>query len=464
MTLRTRLLLSLAALLAVALVVSGSLVVGLTRANLVAQVDDELRGARASDIQAAGPGPGPRGNDPTGRRFALLILDAHGQLLESAASGFARDPDLLPSLPDGGVAALPIGGIIERPAVDGSVSYRLLTLQAQGGLLIVLGAPLQGVEEAVGVLVGALLIVGVVVLAAMVAAGWLIIRRGLRPLEQMTGTAESISAGDLSRRVGMGDDRTEVGRLGQAFDAMLDQIQSAFDSQRAALTAQERSEGQLRQFVADASHELRTPLTTVRGYADLYQVGGLEERAMLEGAMTRIGTESRRMAALVEDMLLLARLDQGRPLRRDPVSLSELVRDAVTDARAVEPGRPMQADITDGVTVTADEDRLRQVIANMFANFRVHTPPDAAVEVSLATNDSVAALRVADHGPGVDPHHAERIFDRFYRGDPGRSRDRGGSGLGLALASSVAAVHGGSIEHEPTPGGGATFTLRLPRN
>jgi two-component system OmpR family sensor kinase len=462
LTLRTRLLLSLAALLAMALVVSGSLVVGLTRANLVAQVDEELRTARASDIQASGPGP-RRGDDPTGRRFALLILDANGQLIESAASGFARDPDPLPSLPDGGVAALPVGGIIERPAVDGSASYRLLTLQAQRGLLVVLGAPLQGVEEAVGVLVGALLLVGVVVLAAMVAAGWLIIRRDLRPLEQMTGTAESISAGDLSRRVGMGDDRSEVGRLGQAFDAMLDQIQSAFDSQRAALTAKERSEGQLRQFVADASHELRTPLTTVRGYADLYQAGGLEERETLEQAMTRIGTESRRMAALVEDLLLLARLDQGRPLRRDPVSLSSLVRDAVGDARAVEPERPMRAEISEGVMVTGDEDRLRQVIANMFANFRVHTPPDAAVEISLATDDGLAALRVADHGPGVDPRHADRIFDRFYRGDPARSRDRGGSGLGLALAGSVAAVHGGSIQHEPTPGGGATFTLRLPR-
>ena len=462
MTLRTRLLLSLAALLALALVVSGSLVVGLTRANLVAQVDDELRTATVSDLQAAGPRP-RRGNDPTGRRFALLILDAEGQLIESVASGFARDPDALPLLPDGGIAALPIGGIIERPAVDGSVSYRLLTLHAQRGLVVVLGAPLQGLEETVGVLVGALVVVGVVVLGAMVAAGWLIIRRDLRPLEQMTGTAESISAGDLSRRVGMRDNGTEVGRLGQAFDAMLDQIQSAFDSQRAALTAQERSEGQLRQFVADASHELRTPLTTVRGYADLYQAGGLEERETLEQAMTRIGTESRRMAALVEDLLLLARLDQGRPLRRDPVSLSGLVRDAVGDARAVEPERPLQIDIAEGVTVTGDEDRLRQVIANVFANFRVHTPPDAAVEVSLATSDGVAALRVADHGPGVDPSQADRIFDRFYRGDPGRSRDRGGSGLGLALASSVAAVHGGSIEHTPTPGGGATFTLTLPR-
>lgn len=462
MTLRTRLLLSLGILLAAALLVSGALVVGLTRANLVDQVDQQLIALRG-DI--ARPGPGVRGlNDPTGRRFALLVLDVDGRLVESLASGFGRDPDPLPSVPAAGEAALPIGFIVDRPSVDGQLSYRVLSLPAQGDLTLVLAAPLRQVDAAMGVLVRTLLLVGAAVLLAMVVVGWFLVRRGLRPLEQMTGTAESISAGDLSRRVGMGDDRTEVGRLGQAFDAMLDQIQSAFDSQRAALTAQERSEVQLRQFVADASHELRTPLTTVRGYADLYQVGGLEERETLEGAMTRIGTESRRMAALVEDMLLLARLDQGRPLHRDPVSLSQLVRDAVTDARAVEPGRPMQADITDGVTVTGDEDRLRQVIANMFANFRVHTPPDAAVEVSLATSDGVAALRVADHGPGVDRRHAERIFDRFYRGDPARSRDRGGSGLGLALASSVAAVHGGSIEHEPTPGGGATFTLRLPRN
>jgi two-component system OmpR family sensor kinase len=308
-----------------------------------------------------------------------------------------------------------------------------------------------------------LIVVGLVVLGLVLVFGWLIIRRNLRPLEQMTGTAARISAGDLSQRVGVADDGSEVGRLGRAFDTMLDQIQSAFVSQQTALEEKERSEGRLRQFVADASHELRTPLTALRGYAELYNAGGIEDRAELEQAMARIGSESRRMAVLVEDLLLLARLDQGRPLRREPVNLSELVSDAVNDLAAVEPERPVAAAVEPDVSVAGDEDRLRQVIGNLFANVRVHTAPETPVDVSLTSADGVSALTIADHGPGIELGHVGRIFDRFYRADAGRSRDRGGSGLGLSIAASIAAAHGGSISHSATPGGGATFTLTLPR-
>jgi two-component system OmpR family sensor kinase len=345
------------------------------------------------------------------------------------------------------------------------LSYRVLerNLTVPPGFTIVIGAPLSGVETSVGVLVRALVLVGILVLGGLLVIGWWLIRRDLRPLEQMTSTAERISAGDLSSRVGVRDDGSEVGRLGQAFDGMLDQIQSAFEAQRAALVAKERSETKLRQFVADASHELRTPLTAVRGYAELYRAGGLAEDAALEQAMSRIGTESRRMAALVEDLLLLARLDQGRPLRSDSVVLTELVNDAVQDAQAVEPERPVHAAVEPEVVVKGDEDRLRQVIGNLFTNVRVHTPPGTPIEVALAARDGVAALSVADHGPGVEPEHVEHIFDRFYRADTGRSRDTGGAGLGLSIAASVAMAHGGSIDYSATPGGGATFTLTLPR-
>ncbi len=462
MTLRSRLLLTLGVLLAAALVVTGALVAGLTRANLIQLVDDDLRNARTTDV--ANIGPGPRGgNDPTGRRFALLVLNGEGEILEKLPSGRAYAPDPLPLLPSGTEPALPFGDIVERPAIDASMSYRVLTLHAPQSLTFVLAAPLREVEASIGVLARALVLVGIVVLGGMLLIGWLIIRRGLRPLEQMTGTAERISAGDLSSRVGVRDDGSEVGRLGHAFDTMLDQIQSAFESQRAALVAKERSETQLRQFVADASHELRTPLTAVRGYAELYRAGGLSEEAALEQAMARIGTESRRMAALVEDLLLLARLDQGRPLRADSVVLTDLVNDALNDVRAVEPGRPVRADIEPGVVVHGDEDRLRQVIGNLFTNVRVHTPGETPVDVSLAARDGVSELRVSDHGPGVDPDHVEHIFDRFYRADTGRSRDRGGAGLGLSIAASVALAHGGTIAYTETPGGGATFTLTLPR-
>jgi two-component system OmpR family sensor kinase len=267
----------------------------------------------------------------------------------------------------------------------------------------------------------------------------------------------------MSQRVEVAEAHSEVGRLGHAFNTMLDQIQGAFESQRAALVAKERSETKLRQFVADASHELRTPLTAVRGYAELYHAGGLKEDEALDQAMSRIGTESRRMAALVEDLLLLARLDQGRPLRQDEVVLSDLVNDAVADARAVEPERPINGSVEPGVIVRGDEDRLRQVIGNLLTNVRVHTPPLTPVDVALSARDGVSELRVADHGPGVQQDHVEHVFDRFYRADTGRSRDTGGSGLGLSIAASVALAHGGTIAYSDTAGGGATFTLTLPR-
>jgi two-component system OmpR family sensor kinase len=460
-TLRTRLLLALGLLLAAALVTSGALVVGLTRASLIDQIDKELRDARTADVIAVHP---PREEaDPTGRRFVLILINPAGQVLQAlpSDSGVAVDP--LPALPGAGEAPLPTGLIVDRPSVDGTLNYRVLTLRNQQGASAYLGAPTRGVDASIGVLIRALSLVGLAVLALMLLVGWLIIRRDLRPLEQVTETAERISAGDLSSRVGVREDGSEVGRLGNAFNTMLDQIQSAFDSQRAALVAKERSESQLRQFVADASHELRTPLTAVRGYAELYRAGGLSEEAALEQAMSRIGTESRRMAALVEDLLLLARLDQGRPLRQEPVVLSELVNDAVHDVQAVEPERVVNSEIEEGVVVSGDEDRLRQVIGNLFTNVRVHTPVTAAVDVRLSSSDGLVSLAVADHGPGVDPAHVEHVFDRFYRADTGRSRDRGGAGLGLSIATSVAGAHGGQISHSATPGGGATFTLTLPR-
>jgi two-component system OmpR family sensor kinase len=460
MSLRSRLLLTVGALLAVALMVSGGLVVGFTRANLIQQLDDELRSA---DLVEAGQfGPGPGAGDPTGRRIALLIVTRNGQQIQVFPSGFRNRPDPVPAIPNIDEVHRMVGHIVELPSVDGSLTYRALAREGPRGLLLVYAAPLTAVEEPMNLVVRNLLVIGAAVLGAALVAGWLLIRRDLRPLEAITDTATRIAGGDLSRRVDLRADGSEVGRLGAAFDTMLDRIQGAFHAQQAALSEKERSEARLRRFVADASHELRTPLTTLRGYVELYRAGGLEDRATLDQAMARIGTESRRMAALVEDLLLLARLDQGRPLRRDRVDLSDLASDAVADARAIEPRRPVVAEVADGITVTGDEDRLRQVIANLFANVRLHTPADARLEVSLTARDGACTLTVADHGPGIDPAHADRIFDRFYRVDQGRSRDRGGAGLGLAIASSVVNAHGGGIAFAPTPGGGATFTVTLP--
>ena len=468
LTLRARLLLTLGILLATALIVSGAVVIVLTQRSLIDQLDDDLRSAASGEV---GTSILPASSDSTGRRFALILYDTTGtQELGRAASGTAAAQDPYPDIPANNPMSLPFNKVVELPAIDNSLDYRAIMVRGHLSgpqpipVVAIFAAAEDGIDGSVFVLTRSLILVGFAVLALILIIGWFIIRRDLRPLESITTTAERISEGDLSQRVNVPDDGSEVGRLGNAFDVMLDQIQGAFDSQHAALVAKERSEQQLRRFVADASHDLRTPLTAVRGYSELYRAGGLADHEALDQAMSRISSESRRMAALVEDLLLLARLDQGRPLRHDSVPLSELVNDALLDLNAVEPDRPVVATVQDGVVIHGDEDRLRQLIGNLFTNVRVHTAPETPLEVGLSARNGYSTVKVADHGPGIAPDHAEHIFDRFYRADSGRSRDRGGSGLGLSIAASVAAAHGGEISYSNTPGGGATFTLTLPRD
>jgi len=464
MSLRARLLASLAIMMAVALLGAGILLVGLTRAALIDRVDAELESISSAAAIVQRMTDLTNADDVAGRRLAILRLDKRGNVNRAFPSGFADDPDPIPALPSypGGIPASAFGPIEERPAVDGSLRYHVRTLQGKGGAIVAIAAPLAGVDAAVGALVRTLLLVGAMAMGALLIVGWAVLRRGLLPIERIAHTAEAIAEGDLTQRTGVPHDDTEVGRLGAALDTMLDQIEDAFVEQRRALDAKARSEDGLRRFVADASHELRTPLTAVRGYADLYRAGGLAEPEALDAAMTRIGTESRRMGVLVDDLLLLARLDQGRALRRDPVDLSRICEEAVADARAVEPARPIVGAIEPAIVVTGDEDRLRQVIGNLLANVRVHTPAATPVEVILRPDGDRAELRVVDHGPGIDPEHAPRVFDRFFRADPGRSRDRGGTGLGLSIVASIVTAHGGSPWHEATPGGGATFGAWLP--
>jgi two-component system OmpR family sensor kinase len=223
------------------------------------------------------------------------------------------------------------------------------------------------------------------------------------------------------------------------------------------------NEEKLRQFVADASHELRTPLTSIRGYAELWRAGGLRDPHELGEGMRRMEQEARRMGLLVDDMLLLARLDQGRPLEASPLPLDRLVDDAVRDARAVEPDRPIDL-VAERVTVTGDDHRLRQVISNLLANARLHTPPGTPVHVSVRAAGDRVRLEVADEGPGLDADVAARMFERFYRGDPARTRARGGTGLGLSIVAAVAEAHGGRVSVDTAPGAGARFVVDLPRS
>ena len=349
-------------------------------------------------------------------------------------------------------------------AETGKGSYRVLATPLDDGGLFSVALPLDDNRATLRRLVGIEVGMSAGVLLALAALGWWVVRLGLRPLDNIGATAEAIAAGDLSRRVERAEERTEVGRLGLALNRMLGQIESAFDERRA-------TEDRLRRFVADASHELRTPLTSIRGYAELFRRGAADRPEDLATAMRRIEEESARMGVLVEDLLLLARLDQanldhdqGRPFEVTPVDLARLAADAVDDARAVSPDRPIAFADGSPVMVQGDELRLRQVAANLLSNAQVHTPPGTAVRVSVAAAGDRARLEVSDDGPGLAPDLAEKVFERFYRVDKARSRATGGAGLGLSIVAAIAEAHGGSARLEPPAADrrGATFVVELP--
>jgi two-component system OmpR family sensor kinase len=323
--------------------------------------------------------------------------------------------------------------------------------------LVVVAVSLHDMDESLHHLLLVEILVACLVLFALALMGWWVVKLGLRPLQDMERTAGAIAAGDLSQRVEIVDPNTEVGRLGIAMNEMLQQIEAAF-SARAA------SEARLRRFVGDASHELRTPLTSIRGYAELFRRGAADRPEDLAKAMRRIEEEANRMGVLVDDMLLLARLDQGRPLERQPVDLTRIARDAVDDFRAVSPERPIDFAPAGSVFVPGDEARLRQVLGNLLQNARRHTPPDTPVHVRVYGGATDAVIEVADEGPGMEAEDASRVFERFWRSDPSRARASGGAGLGLAIVAAIADAHGGRAEVQTAPGHGATFRVRLPLN
>lgn len=334
-------------------------------------------------------------------------------------------------------------------AVKGGGRYRLrASIEADHpNELLLIAAPLTSEDSTLHRLFLVEVLVTATVLSALATTGFWIVRLGLRPLRAIETTAAAITAGDLSRRVDHPDPQTEVGRVGSALNTMLDQI--------------EGSDRRLRRFVADASHELRTPLAAVRAYAELFGRGAASRPEDLERSMTGITREAERMTLLVDDLLLLARLDEGRPLERKPVDLAAVVREAVDAARVVEPDRPIDVAV-EPATVVGDAARLRQVLDNLLANARAHTPAGTPVSVELRHDDTRATLTVSDHGPGLAEEQAERVFERFYRVDGSRARLSGGAGLGLSIVSAVTEAHGGTASVRPTPGGGATFVIALP--
>jgi two-component system OmpR family sensor kinase len=453
MSLRRRVLLGC---LAVAFVMLAADVVlaGTFRSYLLTRVDEQLvefagRVGRAqSDRRPGGPPPGPA---RAYSEYFLGTADREGNL-RANDSPFAEEP--APRADPGEVLAN-VTARGQRPRPFTADGWRLVAFEQPGdGPALVVGSDLGGAEATYARLLAVLGWATSAVLVTSALVAWWVLRQGIRPLAAMAVTAGAIADGALSERVSHTDDRTEAGRLGRAFNAMLARIEDAF-AQR------DETEARLRRFAADASHELRTPLTSIRGYADLYRQGALDDPADLDGAMRRVESEAVRMGALVDDLLLLARLDQGRPLEDQPVRLDELVDDAVRDARAVEPDRPITLRVAP-VTVQGDEARLRQALGNLLTNARVHTPPGTPVDVSVAVNDGWTVVEVADAGPGLDAATARHVFERFFRADTARTRADGGTGLGLAIVAGVAQAHGGEVGLDSAPGHGARFRLRLP--
>nr|WP_221203908.1 HAMP domain-containing sensor histidine kinase [Modestobacter versicolor] len=476
---RTRLLVAFVVPLVVVLALVGVVSVTALRAQLVGQVDTRLEATtdRSKDYSAQwGYGfPAPQqGGSPKGPGFLGARGQAEGTLGATVVDGVCTDSGVIG--PDGEtlaltsaqqelLAATPSGGEPVTVDLGGDLGdYRLVSSTLADGGVLVAGLPLSGTSDAVRRLIAVELVVGLLALVAAALAAVLVIRRTLRPLDRVAATATRVAqlplaTGEvrLAERVPPEDTDpgTEVGQVGTALNTMLDHVETS-------LAARQESETQVRQFVADASHELRTPLASIRGYAELVRRQGGEVSADVGHAMGRVESEALRMSALVEELLLLARLDAGRELASEEVDLTALVVDAVSDAHVAGPGHRWQVDLPDTpVEVPGDAARLHQVLTNLLANVRSHTPDGTTATTRLRTEGGWAVLQVVDDGPGIPAALRPHVFERFARGDASRSRTAGSTGLGLAIVHAVVGAHGGEVQVASEPGRTA-FTVRLP--
>ena len=344
----------------------------------------------------------------------------------------------------------------------GGPQFRVRVSTVSGGRELIVATPLGDTVGTLHRLLAVELAVTAVALLAAGLLGWWLVRVGLRPLRDMERSASAIAAGELDQRLAGEDRKTEVGRLARALNVMLGRIQSAFAERDATERDLRASEARMRHFVADASHELRTPLAAVSAYAELFERGADHHEADLARVMSGIRSESGRMKALVEDLLLLARLDEGRPIQKEPVELVGLAAEAAQTAQTVGAAWPVRIEAAEPVETTGDRDRLRQVLDNLLVNVRTHTPEGTSTTIKLSRCDDEAVVEVADDGPGLGGEQADQVFERFYRADPSRSRVHGGAGLGLSIVQAIVAAHGGQVTAGTAPGGGAVFTVRLP--
>ncbi|GAB2653912.1 sensor histidine kinase [Nocardia goodfellowii] len=465
--LRVTLVLALVALSALGLLASGAAVTSAFEQSLLDQTDQQLREAGMSRMTVARP-PLPFDQRMPPSPFYIVTEN------ESGPGTLVLKPFDVDARPDltevHSPRAVTIGSLDDSP-----VRWRALSLRA-GDTTTTVAVPLTKNADTVNRLIKLQLMIGAVVLAVLAVLAYFVIQRSLRPLSRVENIAAAIARGDLFRRVPVRGTNTEVDRLSQSLNGMLAQIQSAFAATEASEASARESEATMRRFVADASHELRTPITTIRGFAELYRQTGMAGHGATDDParfIDRIEHEAQRMGLLVEDLLMLARLDAQRPLELGPVDLLTVASDAVHNARARAaaadpegPRRPIELEIHSGagtLEITGDEMRLRQVLANLIENALTHTPPEASVTVHLTPRSDDVLLAVADTGPGLPAEQAARIFERFYRTDTSRTRTSGGTGLGLSIVQALVTAHRGTVTVDSVEGEGTTFTVRLPR-
>jgi two-component system OmpR family sensor kinase len=462
MSLRGRLLLAVGAVALIALLTADVATYSSLKNFLYDRVDQSLQSAQQPLNQEIAGDHGPRpGSPPDAGRLApgtfVEVRDSNDEVAFAAPARFRGGDEFTPNVPD----HLDLGGQQDMFLTVGSVEsggpeFRVRASGLPSGGQLLIAVPLDDTTATLHRLLGIEVAVTTAALIAAAALGWWLVRVGLHPLAEVEATADAIADGDLDRRVPGDDAKTEVGRLALAFNTMLGRIQDAF-------SARDATEARLRRFVADASHELRTPVAAVSAYAELFERGANVRPDDLSRVMIGIRAETARMGDLVEDLLLLARLDEGRPLEQEPVELVTIAAQAIDASRAMGPEWPMQLDAARPVEVMGDAVRLRQVFDNLLGNVRSHTPPGTATTVRLFEDGDHAVIEVADNGPGLDGEQAQKVFERFYRVEASRSREHGGAGLGLAIVAAIVSAHGGAVElTSSVQQSGAVFVVRLP--
>jgi len=490
-SLRARLLLALGAVAITALAVADVAIYSSLHASLFNQVEQSLS-QQANQLLSAGPpqgqgfGPGgPFGGDrnlfnpnacpgSTSRGGPLIQSPflAHVAIGSPVSSdecpAMVGGHSYLPKLPKTFSGFTPSAGGTEvtyltvPSAGKGGPDFEVRVVKLPNETELLVGTPITDTENTLHHLFWIELGVTLVAVLAALAAGWWLVRLGLRPLTAVERTAEDIAAGDLQQRVPHEDDRTEVGRLAKALNVMLGRIESAFAARVASEERLRASDRLLRQFVGDASHELRTPIAAVSAYAELFERGAAGNEADLARVMAGIRSETARMERLVADLLTLARLDEGQPMEHTAVELVTLCAEAVQTARTVAPEWPIALEASRPVEVSGDPHRLRQVVDNLLSNVRSHTQPGTPARVVVDIEGDEAVVVVSDQGPGLPAEQASRVFERFFRSDPSRSRAHGGAGLGLSIVEGIVEAHHGSVSASSAPGAGMTITLRLP--